>query len=179
MNCKNCEKKISDLLDGRFSDKQKSVLENHLSQCRSCKEYKNQLMALRSKVRGREKNEMPKDYALEFSIRLKRRLLDEQHKEKKRNRNRFPGFEKWAYSAAGFIVVLFLVLCFVVFQPASFQTDEYFVLSFEDAIGGLIGEIDNDPELEELFNKIILASLTEALEDLDEETIPFIIENPF
>lgn len=177
MSCKKNKRKISDLLDGRFSDKQKSVLENHISQCPSCQDYKNQLIELRFQVRGREQKVMLKDETQEFSIRLKRRLLDEQ--QKKKQKNRFPGFEKWAYSAAGFIVVLFLVLYFVILQPASFQTDEYYVLSFEDAMGGLIGEINNDPELEELFNTMILASLNEALEELDGETIPFFIENPF
>jgi hypothetical protein len=176
MSCKNKKRKISDLLDGRLSDKQKSIIENHISLCPPCREYKNQLMLLSSKVREREKNAMPKDYALEFSISLKRRLLNEQ--QQKKQKNRFPGFEKWAYSAAGFIVVLFLVLYFVVFQPASIQTEGYYVLSFEDALEDLYGEINNDVELEELFNTMILASLDKALEDLDGETIPFIIENP-
>ncbi|MEE8377351.1 MAG: hypothetical protein V3R45_03170, partial [Candidatus Aminicenantaceae bacterium] len=93
-------------------------------------------------------------------------------------KHRLPGFEKWAYGAAGFIIVLFLVLYFVVFQPATIQTEEFYVLSFEDALGGLLGEINDDAELEKLFNTMILASLTEALEELDGETIPFIIENP-
>lgn len=176
MSCKKSERKISDLLDGRLSDKQKSILENHISLCPSCREYKNQLMLLSSNVREREKNEMSKDSAQEFSIRLKRRLLNER--QQKKQKNRFPGFEKWAYSAVGFIVVLLLLVYFVVFQPASIQTEGYFVLSFEDALGSLYGEINNDAELEELFNTIIMASLDEALEELDEETIPFIIEYP-
>ncbi len=52
------------------------------------------------------------------------------------------------------------------------------MLSFEDAIGDLYGEINNDAELEELFNTMILISLNEALGEMDEETIPFILENP-
>jgi len=176
MNCKKNERKISDLLDGRLSEKQISILENHISQCPSCREYKNRLMILSSKVKEREKNEMSNDYAQEFSIRLKGRLLNEQ--QQKKQKNRFPGFEKWAYGAAGFIIVLFLVLYFVVLQPTSIQTEEFYVLSFEEAIGDLYGEINNDAELEELFNTIILASLTEALEELDQEMIPFILENP-
>ncbi len=176
MSCKKNERKISDFLDGRLSEKQTSILENHISRCPKCREYKNQLITVSSKVREREKKEMPKDYALEFSINLKRRLLNEQHDKKQKNR--FPGFEKWAYSAAGFIVVLLLVLYFVVLQPTSLQTEEFYVLSFEDAIGDLYGEINNDVELEELFNTIIADSLMEALEKLDGKTIPFIIENP-
>ena len=175
MSCKKNERKISDLLDGRLSDKQKSILENHISLCPSCREYKNQLMLLSSNVREREKNEMSKDSAQEFSIRLKRRLLNEL--QQKKQKNRFPGFEKWAFCAAGFIVVLLLLVYFVVFQPVSIQTEEYFVLSFEDALGSLYGEINNDAELEELFNTIIMASLDEALEELDEEAIPLIFEN--
>lgn len=175
MSCKKSERKISDLLDGRLSDKQKSILENHISLCPSCREYKNQLMLLSSNVREREIKKMSKDSAQEFSIRLKRRLLNEQ--QQKKQKNRFPGFEKWAFCAAGFIVVLLLLVYFVVFQPVSIQTEEYFVLSFEDALGSLYGEINNDVELEELFNTIIMASLDEALEELDEEAIPLILEN--
>ena len=127
-------------------------------------------------MRESEKKEISKDSAQEFSKRLKRQLLNEQ--QQKKQKNRFPGFEKWAYTAAGFIVVLFLIVYFVVFQPTSIQTEGYYVLSFEDAIGDLYGEINNDAELEEFFNTLILASLTEVLEELDGETIPFIIENP-
>jgi len=176
MSCKKKKRKISDLLDGRLSDKQKPILEKHISHCPLCREYYNQLMLLRSKVRESEKKEISKDSAQEFSKRLKRQLLNEQ--QQKKQKNRFPGFEKWAYTAAGFIVVLFLIVYFVVFQPTSIQTEGYYVLSFEDAIGDLYGEINNDAELEEFFNTLILASLTEVLEELDGETIPFIIENP-
>lgn len=66
----------------------------------------------------------------------------------------------------------------MVLQPTSIQTEEFYVLSFEDAIGDIYGEINDDAELEELFNTMILASPDEALEELDGETIPFIIENP-
>ena len=177
MKCFKKKKKISDLLDGRLSDKKKLDLDNHISQCTACQDYKNQLMAIHSKVREREKSKISMDYEQEFSIKLKRRLLDEQQK-RQNLKTRFPGFEKWAYSAAGFIVVIFLALYFVILQPVSIQTEEYFVLSYEDAIGNIYGEINNDAELEELFNTIIMASLTEALEDLEVETIPFIIENP-
>ncbi len=173
MSCKKNERKISDLLDGRLSEKQKSVLENHISRCPECREYKNQLIILSSKVKEIEKQKISKVYEREFSIRLKNRLLNERQQK-----YRFPGFEKWAYSAAGFIVILFLVLYFVVLQPIFIQTEGYYVLSFEDAIGDLFGEINDDAELEKLFNTMILASLDEALEELDGETIPFIIENP-
>lgn len=176
MSCKSNKRKISDLLDGRLSEKQTSILENHISRCPKCREYKNQLMVLSSSVKEREKNEMSYDYALEFSIKLKRRLLNDHQQNKQMKR--FPGFQKWAYSAGGFIVVFLLVFYFVVLQPASIQTEEFYVLSFEDAIGDLYGDINNDAELEELFNTIIVDSLTEALEELDGKAIPFIIENP-
>lgn len=172
MSCNKNEKKISDLLDGRLSGKQKSILKNHISRCPKCREYKNQLILVSSIVKETEKQKISKDYEREFSIKLKNRLLNEQQQK-----YRLPGFEKWAYSAAGFIVVLLLVLYFIVLQPASFQSEEFYVLSFEDAIGDLFGEINDDVELEELFNTILLASLTEALEELDGEAIPFIIEN--
>lgn len=173
MSCKKNERKISDLLDGRLSEKQTSILENHISRCPECREYKNQLMTLSSRVKEREKNEMSNDYALEFSKSLKRRLLN-----RPQQKNKSLGFEKWAFSSAGFIVVLLLVLYFFVLQPTSIQTEELYVLSFEDALGDLYGEINNDTELEELFNTMILVSLDEALEELNGETIPFIIENP-
>lgn len=175
MSCKRIKRKISDLLDGRLPDKQKSILENHISVCPSCREYENQLMTISSKVKEREKSEISKDYALEFSIRLKRRLLNAQQENKQKNT--FPSFEKWAYTAAGFFVVFFLVLYFVILQPTSFRSEEFYVLSYEDAIGNLYGEINNDAELEELFNTILAASLNEALDELDTKTIPFIIEN--
>ncbi len=176
MSCKIKKRKISDLLDKRLSEKQVSILENHILQCPSCREYRNQLILISSKVREREKKGMPKEYALEFSERLKRQLLNGQRR--KGQTKRFSGFEKWAYSAVGFIVVLFLLVYFIVFQPTSIPTEGYFVLSFEDALGGLVGEIQDNEELEELFNSILLTSFTEALEGLDKEFIPFIIENP-
>lgn len=174
MSCNKNEKKISDLLDGRLSEKQKSILENHILRCPECREYKNQLILVSSEVKEIEKQIISKDHEREFSTRLKNRLLLLNEQPRK---YRFPVFEKWAYSVAGFIIVLFLVFYFVILQPTSIQTEGYYVLSFEDAIGDLFGEINDDAELEELFNTILLTSLTEALEDLDGESIPYIIEN--
>ncbi|MCJ7581907.1 MAG: zf-HC2 domain-containing protein [Candidatus Aminicenantes bacterium] len=175
MSCKKNKRKISDLLDGRFSNKQKSVLENHISRCPSCQEYKNQLIALRSKVRESDKKEMSKDYAQEFSIRLKNRLLNEQ--QKKKQKNRFQGFEKWAYTVAGFTIVLFLLVYSVIFQPISVQTEEYFVLSYEEAIGDISRELSREPDLMDVFNSILTASLNEAFEELGEDKISLILEN--
>jgi hypothetical protein len=175
MSCKKNERKISDLLDGKLSGRQKSILGNHISQCPSCREYKNQLMVLSSKVSERKKNEMSKDFAREFSIRLKMRLQDEQ--SQKKHKNRFPGFEKWAYTAAGFIIVLFLVLYFVILQPAPIQTEAYFVLSYEEAIGDISRELSREPELVDVFNSILTASLNEAFEELGKDKISLILES--
>ena len=177
MSCKNKEKKISDLLDGKLSDKQRIILERHLSLCSGCKDYKNQLETLRSNVRSRERADMPRGYALEFSAKLWRRLQKEQqHKIKKM---KYLDFEKWAYGAAGLFIILFLALYLIVLQPAPIQPEEYFMLSFEDALGELMGEINDDPELEELFNSILAASLDEAMGELDEKKIPLILESFF
>jgi len=175
MSCRHKKKMISDFVDGRLSDKQTTILENHISSCSSCRDYKNHLVLISSTAKQREKKDMPKGYALEFSNKLKRQLLNEQRQQGQKSR--FKGFEKWAYSAAAFIIFLFLLVYFVILQPTAVQTEGNFILSFEDAIGDIYRAIDNDSELEELFNTNIMASLTEALEDLDEETFHFIIEN--
>ena len=175
MSCKNKKRKISDLIDGRFPAQQKSVLENHISRCLSCQEYKNQLIELRSQVRGREQKVMSKDETQEFSIRLKNRLLNEQRKEKKMNR--FPGFEKWACAVAGFTIVLFLLVYFVILQPISVQTEEYFVLSYEEAIENISRELNQEPGLVDVFNSILTASLNEAFEELGEDKVSLILEN--
>jgi len=52
-DCNNRKRKISDLLDGKLHGNQKLILEKHISQCPSCKEYKNQLKTISSKVKER------------------------------------------------------------------------------------------------------------------------------
>lgn len=170
------EKGISDLLDGHLSSRKKAILNKHLTHCPSCRAHKGQLERLRAEMKRPDYPPISDEYAQDFSSRLKKQLLG---LDPKRGRRRALSLTwKWGYGAAGFLLVVFLVLYFTVFTPHALRTDGYFVLSFEEVFREIYSEIGSDPELEELFNSLILASIDEAMGEMDWDTDTFILENP-
>ncbi|MGD2294642.1 MAG: zf-HC2 domain-containing protein [Candidatus Aminicenantes bacterium] len=177
MNCKKAEKKISDLLDGRLMGRDKDRLEKHMALCSSCLSYKQQQEILRAEVRAMEKIRLSAEYAQDFSSRLKRQLLSLKPKS---DRKDFMLLDwKWVSAAAGFLLVVFLILYFTVFQSQTLPKEESFVLSFEEVLGEIHGEIGSDEELEELFNSLIMASIKETMEELERDKNVFLLEDPF
>ena len=176
MNCRQAKKKISDFVDGRLSEKQKGHIEEHLTGCPVCREYKKDLEILRAEARRMERSKIPPEYTQDFSARLKRKLQAETRESGARIGKIWRW--KWALGSAGMLVLVFVILYFAVLTPPLPPTEEYFVLSFEETLSEIYGEIETDRNLEELFNSFILASIGEALEDLDWDTESFILMNP-
>jgi hypothetical protein len=176
MNCHKAEKKISDLLDGRLSERNKGSIEEHLNRCPVCLNYKKHLEVLRSEVKKMERPQITLKDTQDFSFRLKRKLQTESRKS--RTWVRRPLNRGWAWGSIGLLVVVFVILYFAVKIPPSAPIEEYFMLSFEDTLSEIYGEIDSDKNLEDLFNSLILVSIDKAMEDLDWDTDDFILMNP-
>lgn len=174
MSCNRMKRWISDLLDGRLGETKKTVLEKHLSQCPSCRMYRGHLEKIRSSVREIEKTPISPQNRSEFSNRLKKQLLSiGEEKRPAAFSNR-----RWIYAPAAASLAVCLILVLVVFQPRSPSSDELYAFSIGGTLSELYGDISASLEVEEIFNSLVLASIDEALEDLDWSGETFILENP-
>lgn len=175
MRCKKIEKWISDKLDGRLLEGKKKILEAHLRKCASCRSYARNLEMIHKKAQRLEAPTVSPDYWKDFDLRLKTKISSWKQEE----RRRAPFFLRWrwAWAAAALAFVIAVISFFYLDQINA--TQEVYVFSFEDAYERIYNEISNDPELEKLFNSVILASVGENLVDSEMIMDADIYESPF
>jgi hypothetical protein len=174
VRCRQCEKWISDLLDGRLKKSKQASLEKHLLECPSCQVYKTHLEKIREETRRMERPKLTPQYKEDFSSRLKNRLQSDKKKERWVSPSAWP----WIYGAAGAALFAILVLVLQISQPRISRLDESFVLSPSGSLSGIYSEISSSPELEELFNWFVLVSIDDTLAELGWNEESFFLENP-
>lgn len=160
MRCEKVKKWISDKLDGELSEERKKLLEAHFHRCEGCRLYAENLEKIQKNARSLEVPNIFPDYWKDFDFRLKTKISSCEQDESRR----VPFFLgwKWILASAALIFVFFLSF----FYLARIKTpQEVYILSFEDTFEQIYNEISSDPELEELFNSVILASLDENVDD--------------
>jgi hypothetical protein len=160
MRCEKVKKWISDKLDGELSEERKKLLEAHFHRCEGCRLYAENLEKIHKNTRSLEVPNIFPDYWKDFDFRLKTKISSCEQDESRR----VPFFLgwKWILASAALIFVFFLSF----FYLARIKTpQEVYILSFEDTFEQIYNEISSDPELEELFNSVILASLGENVDD--------------
>jgi hypothetical protein len=160
MRCEKVKKWISDKLDGELSEERKKLLEAHFHRCEGCRLYAENLEKIHKNARSLEVPNIFPDYWKDFDFRLKIKISSCEQDESRR----VPFFLgwKWILASAALIFVFFLSF----FYLARIKTpQEVYILSFEDTFEQIYNEISSDPELEELFNSVILASLGENVDD--------------
>ncbi len=163
MKCPEFEQWISDLIDGELPEAKRIILEKHLPGCPSCWAYQKNIEALHGEVIHLDQSSAEPDYFQEFSEKLRTKLVS----------GRQPGRAaifvdlgwRWAYAAAAAAFVA-VMMVFLVSPHNHFLQDERIVVtSYEDVITDIYGSIGDDAELEELFNTMLLASITKEVED--------------
>ena len=174
MRCQRIERSISELLDGRLSERRKIALDKHLSGCLSCRLYKGRLEMLHSESRNLEKPKISPQYREDFSFRLKKQL---QSAGRTRRETESVAW-RWTYGAAGAALAIGLILGFVIFQPRFPQAEEFSAFSPGGSLTEIYHEISTNAELEDLFNSLVLASIVEELDNLGWSEETFILENP-
>jgi hypothetical protein len=167
MKCKKIEKWLSDLIDGELSERKRKEVEDHLQECSLCRAYQEKLERIQTTGKELDSGRVAPDYWEEFPSRIKDRISS--FRPKQRERSPFAWGWKWAWVGAALLLVIFMGLYLIQFQPRTEQ--QVYVFSFEDSLAQVFQEIGGNSELANLFNTIILASIEETLGETEREIV--------
>jgi hypothetical protein len=173
MRCKKIEKWLSDRIDGELSKRKEELLEDHLERCVSCRSYAASIEKLQDEAGSLEKPEVSPAFWEGFASRLKANLTSFKQGEKEKRPLALRWNWVWSGAALLAVVVVGLYLLFFQSQPPQ----EMYVFSLENSLSRIYQEIGDDPELEKLFNSVIMASIGESLEDSEWREHPDFLEN--
>lgn len=164
MTCKPFEKMISDRIDGVLSEKNQKKLEKHMLFCSSCTAYDEQLRLLHSGA-SLIKGEVSEAYMNGFSARLRDKLIRLKEVQSRSRRTVVP---RWAYAAVPLLAVV-IVYGYLLLSPRRDhdRIPPLLVVSMEENIQRITDVIASDPELETVFNGLLLVSIQELLEGED------------
>ena len=173
MLCEKIEKWISDRLDGELSEEKTAILLDHLHRCESCRLYAENLERIHENAQSLELPQVSPDYWKDFDARFKTRISrSEQEKS-----TRVPLLLRWKWILASAALIVVFVVSFL-YLAQNKAPEEVYLLSFEDTFEQIYNEISSDPELEELFNSILLASIDENFDDFSRAVHPEFYEVP-
>jgi len=173
MRCEKIEKWLSDRIDGELSKKKEGLLEDHLERCASCRSYAALIEKLQDETVSLEKPEASPSFWEGFASRLKANLTSSKQEEKEERPLALRW--NWIWSVAALLAVVVVGSYLLFFQ--SQMPQEMYVFSLENSLARIYQEIGDDPELEELFNSVIIASIGESLEDSEWRERPDFLEN--
>jgi Putative zinc-finger len=179
MGCRKIEKWISDGIDERLSPEKQAILKTHLSECASCRAYRERLATIQKESQRLFSPQIAPQHWKESFSRLKTGLEPEEKTGRKRRERWMPAnFPKrgWAWAGAALFLAAASGLYFILSGPNARQ--EIMAFSFEDAVNGIDQEIKNNPELEKYFNAFIQDSIHEHVGEISELANPFHYENP-
>jgi len=155
MSCRRYEKWISDELDGMLVEKKKSALDRHLAECPDCGSYRERLARLQEGTGRLPQPGLTPDYWSDFSFRLEQKIRSAEPRPARPQ----PAFWKWAWTAAGAVLLFSLGLAFWLSRQSAAQGN--YIFCFEDSIDNISEEIGDDADLEEVFNSLLLSSIEE------------------
>lgn len=163
MKCPDFEHMISDLTDGELPGENRKILDEHLLICPSCQTYQKNVEAIREELYHLEQPGIEPEYFQSFAERLKTELY----------RLGRPGGSgvfldlgwKWTYTAAAAAFVVLMMIFLLTPSQRLLQDEGIVVTTYEDAIRQIYSSIGGDSELEELFNTLLLASISAEVED--------------
>lgn len=178
MRCRKIEKWISDGIDGKSSPEKQTILKTHLSECASCRAYRERLETIHKESQALFTPRVAPEHWQESLSRLKAGLEAEEKTGRTSRERWMPAiFPKWRWSWAGAALLLAaaLGLYFILSGPNGRQ--EIMAFSFEDAVNGIEQEIKNNPEFEKYINSFIQDSIHQHVGEISEVANPFHYEN--
>lgn len=161
MRCRTIEKWLSDRIDGELSEKKIKALEVHLERCSSCRSYAAALEIIQDEARRVQKPVVDPFYWEKFTSRLKADLSS----QKQGKRLEQPFAKRWRWAGAGAALTLLIVLGLYFLRFSEKPAPKVYVFSYEESLNQIYQEIGRDPELENMFNLVVLASIGESLEE--------------
>jgi len=173
MNCRKCERLISDSLDGRLSESVARDLDAHLAGCAFCRAYRARLDRIQKEAAALGETRVPAGYWDDFSARLSARLEPAVSPER---RGRFPlrGW-RWAWlavpaAAAGLVVFL------LVFRPNPASVADHFG-SEERLDAASLASLEGT-ELAGHLDEVIRAAIQEETGFLSADELPAYADDP-
>jgi predicted anti-sigma-YlaC factor YlaD len=164
MRCETMKKWLSDDLDGALSPKRKVRLEAHLRECRVCRGYRADLTRLQAEVPSAV--DRSPDYWADFERGVESRLDFVEPVGEASRAPLLPG-RRWAWAAAGFLIIAAAGIYFTVIRPGG--TLETAWIPYEDSLARILQEAEADPEVGNLVDRELLASITDVSADPEEE----------
>ncbi|OGD20017.1 MAG: hypothetical protein A2Y70_08300 [Candidatus Aminicenantes bacterium RBG_13_64_14] len=169
MRCETIKKWLSDDLDGALSPKRKARLDAHNRECRTCRGYRADLTCLQAGAPPVE-DRSPECWAA-FERRIESKLAFAEPVREASRARLFPG-RRWAWAAAGFLVMVAVGIYFAVNRPGGTLGTAW--VPYEDSLARLLQEAEVDPEVENLVNRELLASIAAVAPDPEEDyAFPF------
>jgi len=175
MKCKRIEKWLSDKRDGELPEKKRHILEAHLAKCLSCQSYRDRLPIIEKEAKDLVSPNVGASYWQNSISRLRTKLASISREDYQLIRVKPSLFPETRWAWAGALMLLFIALGLFLILRSGRTIQEIYTFAFEDVMESIDQEIRNNPDLEEQFNSVILASIKENLG----ETNPFFYENPF
>jgi hypothetical protein len=175
MRCETMRKRLSDLLDGAASPKDKARLEAHLRDCPTCRAYRADLARLQEQA-GPAPERTP-DYWAGFEKRLGSKLDSVEAGHPSANSPVFPR-RKLAWAAVGFLVLAAAgtYLALIHRGPDAVETAW---AAYEDPLVELLQEAESDPEFGNLVNREVLASIRLMTAGIESEAVVPAADDPF
>jgi len=164
---------LSNSIDGKLRERKKRFLESHLRKCSSCRSFAENIQIIHEEAKNLEKPEVSPAYWKEFTSKI---ITEISSPQQDKVRVSLPFFRRklsWAGAALLFVIVAGLFL----YLTKTKAVQEEYIFSFENSVTKIYQEIGSDPELEDLFNSVILASIGETLEDSEWDERPDFYEN--
>lgn len=183
MRCKKTEKWISDGIDGNLSPKKQEALAAHLTKCSACRAYRLRLGKIDEGAKSLSAPALSPEFWRTSIDRLKANLEaapSAKHKEFNLRPRQAPAFfpvMRWAWAGAASVLAVAVGLYFMIFAVKT--PLEIYHFTFEETVNGLYETIGDNPDLENEFNSMLQASISEHADESAVEIKHLLYGNSF
>jgi len=162
MNCKRCQRLISDWLDGDLSIKDKEKVERHLRRCDSCRQHFDDLKFLEARIKSLSTVDYSDWAGFENRLTVGLNKIKAEQKDRRGFWVSIPA-PAWAMSLMVLIMVVFMV--FFLKPEGNNGLQLASLLSYEDSYLSLSQIISEDESLASRLNEEIVDSIVKEIKD--------------
>jgi hypothetical protein len=173
MSCEMMRRRLSDDFDGALSPRKKARLEAHLRNCPGCRAYRTDIV--RIQAGSASAADRSPEYWAAFEKRLEARLDSVEPGRKAVGVPFFTG-RKWAYTAAGFLLLAAVGTYLAVNRPGGPLETAW--INYEDSLAPLLQEAEANPEFGNLVNRQILGSLEDMTPAAEKDSAAPFADDP-
>jgi len=168
---------MSDEMGGCLSERRRARLAAHIEKCRECRLYRTRL-----EIAGRESGKilhpvLGEGYWEDFETRLRSRLESAAIGPKQTVAPVRTLRPAWRWVWAGATVTVLAVLAILV-QPPRRPADVFLAFYPGEAVVSFENEMTGNPVMQENFNRILAASIEEAVRDSEAERNGVLWDDP-